>query len=71
MNGTVEVIAVHTVECAGEVHRPGAKFLLPAHALSDLLRLGSVRQVHEMVEPAIVEAPTPKTKRRYTRRKKG
>lgn len=71
MNGTVEVIAVHTVECSGEVHRPGAKFYLPQHALSDLLRLGSVRLIPIAVEPTVIETPAPKTKRRYTRRKKG
>ena len=71
MNGTVEVIAVHTVECAGQIHRRGAKFLLPEHALPDLLRLGSVRLPIQAVEPAVAEAPAPKPKRRYTRRKKG
>lgn len=62
-NGTVEVIAIHTVECEGEVYRHPAKFFMPEHAVTDMLRLGSVR----LVERAPVEKP----KRSYTRKKKG
>jgi len=62
-NGTIEVTLIHTVEWAGEVHRPPVTLVLPRQVAEELAAQGSVRlpapQLEMLLEPP-ADSPAPK-----------